>query len=440
LSQPTLHKPERTVAELDTDGAILVQPEIGGSMGAREIEEFESLAQAAGCTSRGVIRAPRARADARTLIGSGKVEEVAAAVRTGGADIVLFNHRLSPVQERNLVRELGVPVLDRTTLILDIFAQRARSHEGKLQVELAQLQHLSTRLVRGWTHLERQRGGIGMRGPGETQLETDRRLLAVRIRQLNSRLQRLERHRARGRQARARSALPLVALVGYTNAGKSTLFNRITAADVAARDQLFATLDPTVRRIESGRGGDMLASDTVGFIQDLPHELVEAFKATLEETLSASLVVQVVDASDPERQLHSATVDQVLDDIGASDLPRLVVYNKIDLVGGSAGIERDERGDVERVWVSAETGEGIDLLLEAVTEHVGKGRIQADVHLPANLQKLRSQLYALGAIESEIVENDGSSRLAVDLTLRDARELGRMGGASGTWIHQHLLE
>ncbi len=430
----------QTTASGGTPRAILVQPEIGGASAAREIEEFESLAHAAGCLSACVLRAPRDKPDARTLVGSGKVDEIAAAVRSEQAAIVLFNHRLSPVQERNLTRELGVPVLDRTTLILDIFAQRARSHEGKLQVELAQLRHLSTRLVRGWTHLERQRGGIGMRGPGETQLETDRRLLAGRIRQLNSRLERLERHRARGRRARARGALPLVALVGYTNAGKSTLFNRITSAEVLVRDQLFATLDPTVRRIETERGGEVLASDTVGFIQDLPHELVAAFKATLEETASASLVMQVVDASDPERSAHSATVEQVLGDIGAAELPRLVVYNKIDRVDGKPGIERDAAGRIRCVRVSATTGAGIEALLEAVGELVGEGRIHARVQLPARLQKLRSYLYALGAIESESVDPDGTSRLELDMSLRDARELGRMGGAGGTWVHQHLLK
>ena len=430
----------KSTARIETTRAVLVQPELGTPTPARDIEEFESLAHAAGCVSLGVIRAPRAHADARTLVGRGKVEEIARAVSDGEATLVLFNHRLSPVQERNLSRELQVPVLDRTTLILDIFAQRARSHEGKLQVELAQLRHLSTRLIRGWTHLERQRGGIGMRGPGETQLETDRRLLAGRIRQLNSRLDRLERHRGRGRKARERATLPLAALVGYTNAGKSTLFNRITAADVVARDKLFATLDPTVRKIQTDRGGEILASDTVGFIQDLPHELVAAFKATLEETLSASLVVQVVDASDPERGAHSATVEQVLADIGAAELPRLTVYNKIDLVEGSAGVERDERGQVIRVRVSSKTGEGIELLLDAIVERMGQGRIQAEVQLPPALQKLRSQLYQLGAIESESVEDDGSSRLQLDLTLRDARELGRTGDAGGTWVHQHLLK
>ncbi|MGK7294428.1 MAG: ribosome rescue GTPase HflX [Candidatus Wenzhouxiangella sp. M2_3B_020] len=419
--------------------AILVQPEIGAAAGARDVEEFQALALAAGCTVARVIRAPRGQAEARTLVGSGKVEEIGQAVRDEDAALVLFNHRLSPVQERNLVRSLKVPVLDRTTLILDIFAQRARSHEGKLQVELAQLRHLSTRLVRGWTHLERQRGGIGMRGPGETQLETDRRLLAGRIRQLKSRLERVEQTRAQGRKARDRNARPLVALVGYTNAGKSTLFNRITSADVVERNQLFATLDPTVRRIETDSGGDVLASDTVGFIQDLPHELIAAFRATLEETLSATLVIQVVDASDPERDAQSATVDQVLDEIGAAELPRLTVFNKIDLAELQPGVERDGDGHVRRVWVSARTGAGIDELLAAISERVGDGRIRMRVRLPARLQKLRSRLYALGAIESERVGQDGSSRLELDLSRRDARELGRLGGPDGTWVHQHLL-
>jgi GTP-binding protein HflX len=422
-----------------SDRALLVVPEIGRAATSREIEEFQALASAAGCELVDLVRAPRSVPDARGLVGSGKIEEIAARVEATEAGVVLFNHRLSPVQERNLTRAFGVPVLDRTTLILDIFAQRARSHEGKLQVELAQLKHLSTRLVRGWTHLERQRGGIGMRGPGETQLETDRRLLAIRIRQLRQRLDRLEQHRSRGRKARERGALPLAALVGYTNAGKSTLFNRLTASHVVVRDQLFATLDPTVRRIETERGGTVLASDTVGFIQDLPHELVAAFRATLEETLAADLVVQVIDASDPEREAQEATVEEVLQQIGAAELPRLRVYNKIDRIDQAPRIERDASGAVHRAWVSAATGAGLDLLRDAIGERVGEGRIRARVDLPAELQKLRSSLYGLGAIRSEEIGADGSCRLDLDLTMRDARELVRQGGPSGTWIHQHLL-
>lgn len=415
-------------------------PEIGTQADPRAIEEFQALAAAAGCQVAGLVRAPRAVADARGLVGSGKIKEIAEQVRADNAGLVLIDHRLSPVQERNLTRALGVPVLDRTTLILDIFAQRARSHAGKLQVELAQLKHLSTRLVRGWTHLERQRGGIGMRGPGETQLETDRRLLAIRIRQLRQRLDRLERHRARSRKARERGALPLVALVGYTNAGKSSLFNRLTNADVLARDQLFATLDPTVRRIETVRGGPVLASDTVGFIRDLPHELVAAFRATLEETLAAELVIQVIDAADPEREVQQATVEEVLEQIGGAGLPRLQVLNKIDRIDQDARIERDDLGVVQRVWVSAATGAGLDLLLEAIAERIGDGRIRTQVLLPAKLQKLRSSLYRLGAIRAERIDEDGSSRLDLDLSKRDARELMRQGGPSGTWVHQHLLD
>jgi len=420
--------------------AVLLLPAFGHTPSARDIEEFEALAVSAGCVIAGATRTSRAQPDPRTLVGRGKVDELKALIAEREATLVLCNHRLSPVQERNLVRDLGVPVLDRTTLILDIFAQRARSHEGKLQVELAQLRHLATRLVRGWTHLERQRGGIGMRGPGETQLETDRRLLAGRIRQLNRRLDRVERQRGQGRRARERSAAPLAALVGYTNAGKSTLFNRLTESRVEARDRLFATLDPTVRRLEHAPGGEMLLSDTVGFIQDLPHELVAAFKSTLEETLSAALVIQVVDASDQERQAHQRTVEEVLAEIGAAGLPRLTVFNKIDRAAAQPRVERDDQGVICRVYCSALTGDGLDLLLEAIAERLGAGRITRQVELPARLQRLRSRLYQLDAVRGEAIEEDGSSRLELDLTLRDARELARLGGEDGTWIDQHLLK
>jgi len=382
--------------------------------------------------------------EARFLIGTGKVDELAERVKQQEASLVLFNHRLSPIQERNLGRAIGTAVLDRTTLILDIFAQRAQSHEGKLQVELAQLRHLSTRLIRGWTHLERQRGGIGMRGPGETQLETDRRLVADRIRMLKSRLNRVERHRALGRSARSgqdqSNTPPLVAFVGYTNAGKSTLFNRITDAEVFAKDQLFATLDPTVRKIDGIRGSAVLASDTVGFIEHLPHELIAAFRATLEETLSASLVLHVVDASDPALDVHQQTVDEVLEQIGASDLPRLKVFNKIDLVDRAPVVVRDDLGIPTQVWVSAQTGDGLQALLDAIEERVSEGRICRWVELPAPLQKLRSQLFDLGAIVDEQVTENGSSRLQVDLARRDARELSRLGGRDGSWVDQHLLK
>ena len=401
--------------------------------------EFRLLAKSAGLEVVGELTAPRNSPDPKYLVGSGKVEEVREAVVENGADLVLVNARLSPIQERNLSRALKTNVLDRTTLILDIFAQRARSHEGKLQVELAQLRHLSTRLVRGWTHLERQRGGIGMRGPGETQLETDRRLLAIRIRQLTARLDKVQQRRDQGRRARQRGDVPLVALVGYTNAGKSTLFNRLTSGEVMARDQLFATLDPTVRRIESLNGSPVLMSDTVGFIRELPHELVAAFRSTLDETLSANLVIHVIDAADGDRLQQQATVEEVLEDIGAGELPSLKVFNKVDLVERKPGIERDEHGQVSAVWLSAESGAGLDLLMEAIGERVAEGRIRRWIHVPAQQQRLRARLFELGVVREEEVELDGSSRLDVDLDQRDVRRLTRLDGADGKMAEQLLL-
>lgn len=402
-------------------------------------EEFLRLAESAGLEVVGELMAPRDRPDSRFFVGAGKVEETAALVESEEIALVLVNGRLSPIQERNLARALKCNVLDRTTLILDIFAQRARSHEGKLQVELAQLKHLSTRLVRGWTHLERQRGGIGLRGPGETQLETDRRLLGDRIRLLSARLAKVEKRRAQGRRARRRSEVPLVALVGYTNAGKSTLFNRLTESEVMARDQLFATLDPTVRRIEALPGSTVLLSDTVGFIRDLPHELIAAFRATLEETLGASLVIHVIDASDPDRQRHQAVVEEVLTEIGAAGLPMLKVYNKVDLTGQGAAVERDGEGAVQSVWLSAVSGEGLDGLRKAVVERIGEGRIRREIHLPPEVQRLRARLFELGSVRSELVEDDGSVVLSVDLALRDVRSLTRLDGLDGKLASDLLL-
>ncbi len=384
--------------------------------------------------------APRERPDPKFLVGSGKVDELAQLVAEHKIGLMLVNGRLSPIQERNLARALGINVLDRTTLILDIFSQRARSHEGKLQVELAQLKHLSTRLVRGWTHLERQRGGIGLRGPGETQLETDRRLLADRIRQLTARLARVEKRREQGRRARRRGSIPLVALVGYTNAGKSTIFNALTRAQVMAKDQLFATLDPTVRRIEAAPGSPILLSDTVGFIRDLPHELIASFKATLEETLAASLVVHVIDASDPDRARHRAVVGEVLQEIGAAELPMLKVYNKVDLTPHAAGVERDSEGSAEAVWLSATGGEGLETLISAVAERLGEGRIRREIHLPPSGLRLRSRLFDLGGVKSESVKDDGSLKIQVDLARRDARILSRLDGVDGKLAQSLLLD
>ncbi len=418
---------------------MLLHPVIDYSDDADSREEFRRLAESAGLEVVAELKAPRERPDPRYMVGSGKVDEVAQAIEALDVGVVLVNGRLSPVQERNLARRFCCNVLDRTTLILDIFAQRARSHEGKLQVELAQLRHLSTRLVRGWTHLERQRGGIGLRGPGETQLETDRRLLGDRIRLLTARLARVEQQRAQGRRSRQRSEVPLVALVGYTNAGKSTLFNRLTEAHVSARDQLFATLDPTVRRIEDLDGSAILMSDTVGFIRDLPHELIAAFRATLEETLSATLVVHVIDGADPDRARHQIVVEEVLRDIGAGELPRLKVFNKADATDRAPGLERNASGEITGVWLSAITGEGMDAFERAISELVGEGRIRRRIHLPPEHQRLRARLFELGVVRDEKPDEWGGSDLDVDLNRRDARILSRLDGAEGKLAEQLLL-
>jgi len=421
------------------DTALLLHPIFGPDRGPESRTEFGLLARSAGLEVVDELLAPRDAPDPRFLVGSGKVEELRERVAESGAGLVLVNARLSPVQERNLARTLKCGVLDRTTLILDIFAQRARSHEGKLQVELAQLRHLSTRLVRGWTHLERQRGGIGMRGPGETQLETDRRLLGIRIQQLTARLAKVQQRREQGRRARHRGDVPLAALVGYTNAGKSTLFNRLTQGGVMARDQLFATLDPTVRRIEGLAGSPVLLSDTVGFIRDLPHELVAAFRSTLEETLSASLVVHVIDAADPDRLQQQAVVEEVLADIGAGALPMLKVFNKVDLTEREAGLERSAGGEVSAVWISAESGAGLEDLAVALSEGLAEGRIRRRIHVPVEGQRLRSMLFDLGVVLDEAIEPDGSSLLEVDLDHRDARRLARLKGGDGQLAEQLLL-
>ncbi|MBI5782028.1 MAG: GTPase HflX [Rhodocyclales bacterium] len=346
--------------------AVLVQLDLGQGALAERLSELQLLVHSAGADVVGVVRGRRPRPDPAFFVGRGKLEEVRSAIVQGQGDLVVFDHTLSPAQQRNLERELSCRVIDRNALILDIFAQRARSHEGKLQVELAQLEYLSTRLVRGWTHLERQRGGIGLRGPGETQLETDRRLLGIRVKQLKSRLARLERQRSTRRRARNRRGVPQVSLVGYTNAGKSTLFNALTKAGAYAADQLFATLDTTSRRIWLPEVGDVVLSDTVGFIRDLPHDLVAAFHATLEEVAEADLLLHVVDGASEDREAQRATVEAVLAEIGAQDVPRLEVLNKIDLLAEVPAELSDECGSIRRVCVSARTGEGLDALRRAL--------------------------------------------------------------------------
>ena len=347
--------------------AVLVQLDLGQGAIDERLSELKLLALSAGASVEAVVHGKRAAPDSKLFAGSGKVQEIGEALRAHGADIVIFNHALAPGQQRNLERELQCMVIDRTALILDIFAQRARSHEGKLQVELAQLEHLATRLVRGWTHLERQKGGIGLRGPGEKQLETDRRLLGNRVKMLKSRLAQIEKQRKVRRRARERRDVLSVSLVGYTNAGKSTLFNALTKAGAYAADQLFATLDTTSRRLYVG-GANVVLSDTVGFIRDLPHALVAAFQATLEETAQADLLLHVVDSASEDRDAQIAAVNQVLAEIGAADVPQILVWNKIDLTLAAAAVERGDCDKIRRVFLSARTGEGLDLLRDALAE------------------------------------------------------------------------
>lgn len=404
--------------------AILVHVYFSQDKDTEDLLEFESLVSSAGIESLQVITGSRKAPSAKYFVGEGKAEEIAQAVKATGAFVVLFNHALTPAQERNLERLCECRVIDRTGLILDIFAQRARTHEGKLQVELAQLRHLATRLVRGWTHLERQKGGIGLRGPGETQLETDRRLLRVRISQILSRLERVEKQREQGRRARTRADVPTVALVGYTNAGKSTLFNEMTAADVYAADQLFATLDPTLRRIKVADVGDTVLADTVGFIRHLPHDLVAAFKATLQETRQASLLLHLVDAADPRIDENIAAVETVLEEIEADDIPVLLVMNKIDMLDDFVPrIDRNEENIPVRVWLSAQTGEGIPLLFQALTERLSGDIAHYSLSLPPQAGRLRSRFYQLQAIEKEWIEEDGRMGLVVRMPMVDWRRL-----------------
>lgn len=351
-----------------SEKAVLVQLDLNQGELQERLGELKLLVESAGASIQAVVTGRRASPDPATFAGRGKVEEIAATLADHGADLVVFNHALAPGQQRNLERALQCRVIDRTALILDIFALRARSHEGKLQVELAQLEHLSTRLIRGWTHLERQKGGIGLRGPGEKQLETDRRLLGARVKMLKTRLAKTNKQRMVRRRGRERGNALSVSLVGYTNAGKSTLFNSLTKAGAYSADQLFATLDTTSRRLYVGEHGNVVLSDTVGFIRDLPHALVAAFHATLEETASADLLLHVVDSASEDRQAQIDAVDRVLDEIGAGDVPQVMVFNKIDLTRASPAVSRDECGNITGVFLSAMTGQGVALLREALAE------------------------------------------------------------------------
>jgi GTP-binding protein HflX len=387
-----------------------------------DLLELKELAKSAGTDPVYVVTGSRKKPDPKYFVGKGKLEELKGVIEAYEADIVLFNHPLSPSQERNLEGYLGVRVVDRNGLILDIFAQRAQTFEGKLQVELAQLQHLSTRLVRGWTHLERQKGGIGLRGPGETQLETDRRLLGLRIKQIQQRLDKVDKQRHQGRSKRKKAEVPTVSLVGYTNAGKSTLFNRLTGADIYVADQLFATLDPTLRNCQLPNNSEVVLADTVGFIRHLPHELVAAFKSTLQEASEADLLLHVIDASSDDRAETIFQVNQVLEDINADKVRQLEVFNKIDLLEGiQSRIERDDVGNPVRVWLSAETGNGVDLLYQALSEIFANTKVKRTCHLRPDQGDIRAKLFACAKIISEKVDDSGGCELVIEM---DTKYLG----------------
>ena len=402
--------------------ALLVHVKIGSVPSPEEQQEFQALAVSAGAEVVGALSAGLRKVNPRFLIGSGKLEELRQLLHESCAEIVLVDHWLSPAQQRNLERELDRRVVDRTGLILDIFALRARTHEGKLQVELAQLEHLATRLVRGWTHLERQKGGIGLRGPGETQLESDRRLISQRIRSLTERLGRVARQRRTAGQMRRKTEIPTVSLVGYTNAGKSTLFNRLTSAGVLVADQLFATLDPTLRRVRLPDGTTIVLADTVGFIRDLPHELVAAFRSTLEETRDSQLILHVIDSSDPAHQERIQDVIKVLEEIGADQTPRIQVYNKTDILGAQPRVDRDATGLPVRVWLSSQTGDGVSSLLEVIAEHLHVAFVQCTVELDAAEARLRASFYAMGVVRNERPRDAGGWEM--DLQDRTSRIRG----------------
>jgi len=395
--------------------------------GDEDLLELVELAKSAAVDPVNIVTGSRHKPDAKFFVGTGKLDEIKFAVLAYAADVVLFNHSLSPSQERNLEGFLGVRVVDRNGLILDIFAQRAQSFEGKLQVELAQLKHLSTRLVRGWTHLERQKGGIGLRGPGETQLETDRRLLALRIKQIQQKLDKVAKQRHQGRSKRKKAEIPAVSLVGYTNAGKSTLFNQLTGADIYAADQLFATLDPTLRSLQLANNSEIVLADTVGFIRHLPHELVAAFKSTLQEASEADLLLHVVDAHSEERDEIMAQVNHVLVDIKADKIPQLEVFNKIDLLDTkvSPHIDRDEYGKPIRVWLSAATGAGVDLLHQALTELFATTQVSRRCFLTPAQADIRAKLFVCAKIIDEQIDDFGGYDLVVKL---DAKHLGLLKG------------
>ena len=427
------------------DLAVLVQIKFSsrlkqnslGSDATYDKHEFIELVHSAGASDVAFVTGSRQRPDSRLFVGQGKAEEIHQLTRLHNADVVIFDHSLSPAQERNLEEVLQCRVLDRTGLILDIFAQRARSHEGKLQVELAQLKHMSTRLIRGWTHLERQKGGIGLRGPGETQLETDRRLLNVRIKQINRRLEKVQNQREQGRQSRKRAEIPSVSLVGYTNAGKSTLFNQITNSNVYVADQLFATLDPTLRRLDLPNQQAVILADTVGFIRDLPHDLVAAFRSTLQETIEADLLLHVIDVSDDQRDLYRQQVHLVLREIGADKIPQIEVMNKIDLIDQVAHYVDAEAEEklVGRAYVSAQEDQGLDLLKEQLSHYFADQLFEGVLCLKPQMGKLRATLYQEEAIQKETISEKGEFLLSLRM---QKKHLQRVLNAEGVALDSLL--
>ena len=414
--------------------AILVHIDLNADLQREYITEFQELAVSAGAVVADIVTSKRHAPDAKYFVGRGKADEIAQKVEAEGIELVLFNHALSPSQERNLEALFQCRVLDRTGLILDIFSQRARTFEGKLQVELAQLKHLSTRLIRGWTHLERQKGGIGLRGPGETQLETDRRLLGARIKQINKRLAKVRKQREQGRQSRRKAEVPTVAFVGYTNAGKSTLFNALTDADVYVQDQLFATLDPTLRKLQIEDGSSVILADTVGFIRHLPHDLVESFRSTLQETEQAHLLFHIIDASDDMRLDNIDAVETVLKEIGADKVPQIQIMNKIDRLEIEPRVDRDSDGNVKRIWVSAQHKQGLDLVHQVLAEHFAQDTVQGRLSLsPAN-GRIRALLYGINAVEKEEIDEAGQFILQINTSKRDLMQM-----ASRESVPEHLI-
>ena len=416
--------------------AILIHASPGGAPDINEREEFVELANSAGAQVVDELVSARRGPDPRYFVGKGKLEELKDSVAEHRAELIISSAALSPSQERNIERALQCRVLDRSGLILDIFAQRARSFEGKLQVELAQLRHLSTRLVRGWTHLERQKGGIGLRGPGETQLETDRRLIGKRIIKLKSRLDHVDSRRTMNRQNRVRAEIPTVALVGYTNAGKSTLFNALTEADVYVEDQLFATLDPTMRRIELPDGGPAVVADTVGFVRDLPHELIAAFRSTLQEAREADLILHLIDASDTNRWQRVRQVNAVLRELEADRVPQIRVYNKIDKLDRAPRLTNNRRGEGRAVWLSAITGEGIPLLLETIGDRLRKKKVHGIIRLQPSQGRQRAKLFELGTVLRDTPADDGGWILEMEMSERDFLRFVKREGLSADILEQ----